>query len=234
MQHIFSLINSSKSIDEKDVDIYLKEPYQKKLRDEIDKLLFQIVLNQTHVYKFPVAHDVKKIDNVYHNAYVSGKLVFGIRQNNDGYIDEYKKVEHYTDVIVGFINNSNHPVYIDLKMEKLIEFPQMCIEPNSYKPIFNGRVLPYSCIPYEHLMWKSSHECDITIVYGILRIETRNKLYGHIIMYEGFYTDFNNIDNNLLENTDNKNDLVIKSGYLHRGNYTNLHFDGSSREIVYL
>jgi hypothetical protein len=58
MQHIFSLINSSKSIDEKDVDIYLKEPYQKKLRDEIDKLLFQIVLNQTHVYKFPIAHAV--------------------------------------------------------------------------------------------------------------------------------------------------------------------------------
>jgi len=107
MQHIFSLINSSKSIDEKDVDIYLKDPYQKKLRDEIDKLLFQIVLNQTHVYKFPIAHDVKKIDDVYHNAYVSGKLVFGIRQNNDGYIDEYKKVEHYTDVILGFINNSN-------------------------------------------------------------------------------------------------------------------------------
>ena len=229
MQHIYSLINSSKSIDEKDVDIYLKDPYQKKLRDEIDKLLFQIMLNQTHVYKFPKAHDVKKIDEVYHKSYVSGRLVFGIRQNNDGYIDEYKKVEHYTDIILGFINNSIHPVYLDLKMEKLIEFPQMCIEPNSYKPIFNGRILPYSCIPYEHLMWKSSHECDITIVYGILRIETRNKLYGHIIMYEEFYTHLDNIENN---NT--KNDLVIKSGYLHRGNYPNLHFDGTQREIIYL
>ena len=229
MQHIFSLINPSKSIDEKDVDSYLKEPYQKKLRDEIDKLLFQIMLNQTNVYKFPIANDVKKIDETYHKAYVSGRLVFGIRQNNDGYIDEYKKIEHYTDVILGFINNSTHPVYLDLKMEKLTEFPQMVIEPNSYKPIFNGRILPYSCIPYEHLMWKTPQECDITIVYGILRLETRNKLYGHIIMYENFYNSIDNIENN-----DNKNDVVIKSGYLHRGNYPNLHFDGSYREIIYL
>jgi hypothetical protein len=226
MQHIFSLINPSKSIDEKDVDLYLKEPYQKKLREEIDKLMFQIVLNQTNVYKFPIANDVKKIDDVYHKAYVSGRLVFGVRQNNDGYIDEYKKIEHYTDVIIGFVNNSSHPLYIDLKMEKLTEFPQMIIEPNSYKPIFNGRVLPYSCIPYEHLMWKTDNECDITIIYGILRIETRNKLYGHIIMYEKFY------DN--IENDDNKNDIVIKSGYLHKGNYPNLYFDGSFREIIYL
>ena len=48
-------------------------------------------------------------------------------------------------------------------------------------------------------------------------------------MYENFYNSIDNIENN-----DNKNDVVIKSGYLHRGNYPNLHFDGSYREIIYL
>jgi hypothetical protein len=58
-------------------------------------------------------------------------------------------------------------------------------------------------------------------------------------MYEKFYSSY---DNNLLENSlsgnslseNNKNDIVIKSGYLHRGNYPNLHFDGIQRDIVYL
>ena len=227
MQHIFSLITSEKSIEEKDVDAYLKEPFQKKLREEIDKLMFQIVMHQTNVYKIPITYNPTKtsdIDNVYHNAYLYGHLVFGVQYTNEEFIDEYRNFEHYSDMIIGFINNSTHPVYIDMKTDKSkIQFPQMIIPPNSYKPLFNGRMLPYSCIPYEHLMWKSAEECNITIIYGILRYDTRTKLYSHIIMYE-----------ELLEPTDENPDIVIKSGYMHNGKYSKLRFDGTQREIVYL
>lgn len=232
MQHIFSLITSEKSIDEKDVDAYLKEPFQKKLREEIDKLMFQIVMHQTNVYKIPITYNPAKtsdIDNVYHQAYIYGHLVFGVQQTNEEFIDEYRNLEHYSDMVIGFINNSAHPVYIDLKTDKSkIQFPQMIIPPNSYLPLFNGRMLPYSCIPYEHLMWKSSEECNITIIYGILRYDTRTKLFGHIIMYEEL------IDDKINENNETQPDIVIKSGYMHNGKYSKLRFDGTQRDVVYL
>jgi len=226
MQHILSLITSDKSIQEKDIDAYLKEPFQKKFREEVDKLLMQIVLHQNSIYQFPVANvgDKEAMDSAYYKSYLSGHLVFGIQYKNEDYVDEFRPIEHFGDVIIGFINNSTHTTNISLTTDKSkIEFSRIDIPPKSYKSIFNGRILPYSIMPYENIMWSSPFECDITVVYGILRHETRTKLFDYIVMYE-----------ELLENNQQKPDIVIKSGYMHNGKYMKTRFDGSQRDVVYL